>query len=255
VASPHARVTVVIPTHDRPALLADALASVALQQPSPLEVRIANDGDLPVADALAEVPLLELAVIPCDARLLAAARNQAAAGARGEVLAFLDDDDRWRPGHLAGLAAAFDDPRVMVAWRDVEVVRERLESGGGRTDLDRRTIAHDWDPALMRTDDYVPPSAWGVRRSFFEQLGGFDETFACSEDWDFLLRAASLTTPCRVPGATVEIRMRAGGHLSDLAAPGRREALDRLSARHRLQRLELRTFWEVAAEVAAARGR
>jgi len=250
-----ARVSVIVPTHDRTALLADALRSVAAQRPTPLEVRVANDGDQPVDEALAALPLLELTVIPTDARRLAIARNQAAAGARGEVIAFLDDDDRWLPGHLAGLAAAFDDPSVMVAWRDVEVVRERLEPGGARTSLDRRTIAHDWDAGLMRTDDYLPPSAWGVRRAFFERLGGFDESFACSEDWDFLLRAARLTTPRRVPGVTVEIRMRDYGHLSDLQAPGRREALDRLSARHGLPHLELRTFWEVAAEVAAARGR
>lgn len=244
-----------MPTHDRPALLADALRSVAAQRPAPLEVRIANDGDLPVEDALAGVPLLELTVIPCAVRRLSVARNLAAAGAHGDVLAFLDDDDRWRPGHLAGLAAAFDDPAVMVAWRDVEVVRERIAPDGSRADLERRTIAHDWDTALMRTDDYLPPSAWGVRRSFFEQLGGFDEGFACSEDWDFLLRAARLSTPVRVPGVTVEIRMRDGGHLSGFDAPGRRQALDQLSARHALPHLELRTFWEVAAEVAAARGR
>jgi len=194
-------------------------------------------------------------VIPSDARRLAAARNRAVAGARGDVLAFLDDDDRWRPGHLAGLAAVFEDPGVMIAWRDVEVVRERLEPGGARIDLERRTIAHDWDPDLMRTDDYLPPSAWGVRRTFFDRLGGFDEGFACSEDWDFLLRAARLCTPRRVPGVTVEIRMRDVGHLSNLDAPGRRESLDQLSARHGLPHLELRTFWEVAAEVAAARER
>src|SRR5262249_59891034 len=123
-------------------------------------------------------------------------------------LALPDDEDRRWPAPLAGPAAAFDDPGVVGAGRDVEVVRERLEPDGARTNLDRRTIAHDWDAGLMRTDDYLPPSAWGVRRAFFERLGGVDESLACSQDWGFLLRAARPTTPRPGPGGTGEIRMR-----------------------------------------------
>jgi len=55
-----ASVSVIVPTHDRPALLVDALRTVALQRPAPLEVRVANDGDMAVDDALAALPLLEL---------------------------------------------------------------------------------------------------------------------------------------------------------------------------------------------------
>jgi glycosyltransferase involved in cell wall biosynthesis len=242
-------VSVVVPTHDRPALLRDALRSIERQTVAPLEVRIADDGDVPAVEAAGACALLALAVVPCNARRLACARNLAAVGARGDVIAFLDDDDRWRSDHLEGLSAAFEDPAVELAWRDVVVVRERLEPGGARVDLERRRIARDWDPALMKTDDYLPPSAWGVRRGLFERLGGFDETFDYSEDWDFLLRAAAVTRPRRVPGVTVEVRMRDRGHLSDPSLPGRRAALDRLSARHGLAPIEPRTFWEVAGQV------
>src|SRR5207249_9913340 len=91
---------------------------------------------------------LPLVVILVETRLTAASRNRAAAGARGEVLAFLDDDDRWLPDHLAGLAEAFLDPATDFAWRDCAIVQEVLGPGGERRELARRLIAHDWDPAL-----------------------------------------------------------------------------------------------------------
>ena len=245
-------ISVVIPTRDRPELLCDALRSVATQRLAPLEVRIADDGEQSLPPDLDTGGLLECAVVRAGAGLLAAARNRGCAGARGDVLAFLDDDDRWLPEHLAGLAETFRDPSVDLAWRDCAVVRECLEADGTRRELDRRVIAHDWDVPLMCTDDYLPPSAWGVRRALFEQLGGFDESFPFSEDWEFLMRAAERTTPRRVPGVTVEVRMRDGGNMSADFGAGRLECLRKLAARHHLPPIVPKTFWEVAEAVEAA---
>jgi len=235
---PGSSVTVIVTTRDRPELLADALRSVAAQSPPPLEVRIADDGELPVADLLPVLPLLELTLLHVHAGQPGAARNAAAAGARGDVLAFLDDDDRWRADHLAGLSGAFADPAVDFAWRDCEVIRERIDADGARVALARVELARGWDDALMRTNDYLPPSGWAVRRSLFERLGGFDESFRFSEDWDFVLRAAALTRPTRVPGLTVEVRLRAGGNASADFGEERLACLARLAARHGLPPLE-----------------
>ena len=245
-------VGVIVATRDRPLLLPDALASIRAQTLTPLEVRIADNGDVPAHDTVEASGLLEVTVIPVAVRNPGAARNRAAAGARAEVLAFLDDDDRWLPGHLEGLARAFVDPAAGAAYRDSAVIRERVEPDGRRVELERRMIAHDWDPGMMRENDYVPPSALAVRRSGFERLGGFDESFACSEDWDLLLRAAAGGAPRRVPGVTVEVRLRDTGNASANRGPERQACLDRLSRRHRLPALVLKTFWEVARDVSGA---
>jgi len=241
-------VSVVVTTRDRPALLQDALRGVASQSLAPLEVRIADDGTAPPPD-VSTFGTLETVVLPVGSGITAAARNRGAAGVRGEVIAFLDDDDRWLRGHLEGLAAAFCEPACGFAWRDCAVVREELTPAGARRELERRVIARDWDPKLMLTDDYLPPSAWGVRRSLFERLGGFDESFRYSEDWDFALRAAAVTTPRRVAGMTVEVRLREHGNLSRAAGPERLDCLRRLAARHGLPPLVPKTFWEVAGDI------
>jgi GT2 family glycosyltransferase len=245
-------VSAIVATRDRPALLRDALAGVAAQTRPPLEVRIADDGDVPAHEAAGGLAGLEVTVLPVRARQPGAARNAAAAGARGEVLAFLDDDDLWRPTHLEGLAAAFADPAVAAAYRDWEAVRERIGPDGARADLERRVVALGWDAGRMRADDHVPPSTLAVRRSAFERLGGFDLAFGCSEDWDLLLRLAELGAPRRVPGVTVEVRLRESGHLSDTTSPERLACLRRLAERHHLPVPVPRTFWDVA--VALGRG-
>lgn len=246
-----ASVSVIVVTCDRPLLLAEALRSVAAQSHAPLEVRLADDGTVPALDSLTELPLLELTARAVHVGQAAAARNAAARGARGEVLAFLDDDDLWAPDHLAGLLTAFDDPAVGFAWRDSLVVRERIAEDGTRVELDRIALARDWDDALMRTDDYLPPSTWAVRRELFERLGGFDESFRYSEDWDFVLRLAQVSEVRRMPGTSVQVRLRERGNASSIVDAERLDCLARLAARHGLPELAPKTFWEVAQTVAA----
>lgn len=246
---PSPTVSVIVVTRERPRLLADALASVVAQRPAPLEIRIGDDGGGTAAPAAEAVVLLELTLLPLSCHQPGAARNAAAAGAHGDVLAFLDDDDLWLPGHLEGLVSAFADPDVGFAWRDSRVVREQVGPDGARTVLDRRRLARDWDDALMRSDDYLPPSAWGVRRSLFEALGGFDESFRYSEDWDFVLRAEQRTRVRRVPGTTVEVRLRERGNVSADFTPERLDCLRRLAERHGFATPPPKTFWEVALAV------
>src|SRR5262249_17892716 len=108
-------VSVIVVTRDRPAFLADALAGVAAQEEGAPGGRVGDDGGGSSVAVVEPLPLLEVTLLPLSIGQAGAARNAAAAGARGEVLAFLDDDDVWMPGHLAGLSAAFADPGVGLA--------------------------------------------------------------------------------------------------------------------------------------------
>lgn len=96
-------VSVIIPTFQRPQLVARAMCSALAQTLRDIEVIVVGDGPTALsADALAEFNNARLVVHQLAERSGAnVARNVGVALARGEWVAFLDDDDEWMPEKLA----------------------------------------------------------------------------------------------------------------------------------------------------------
>lgn len=206
---PEPLVSVIVPTCNRPALLADALASLAGQSYPRWEAVVVNDGgedpDVP-ASVASKTTYLKL-----DARGGAArARNVALRAAGGAVVAFLDDDDLYLPQHLEKLVAGLQASGAAFAYTKSVPVEERLEDGA-RLEL-RRGFAFEYrySRELLLVRSLMPPTTWGARREAFERCGGFDEGLAWTEDWDMLLRLAELWPFHQVPEVTAEIRVRPG---------------------------------------------
>lgn len=94
------RLCVILPTHNRPALLAEALASLRVQTCADWTAWVVDDASDPAVSAAWD-----------DARIHtlrhdhaeggAAAKNSGIRAAQGEILAFLDDDDCYAPTYLA----------------------------------------------------------------------------------------------------------------------------------------------------------
>jgi glycosyltransferase involved in cell wall biosynthesis len=104
-------VSVVIPTRNRWALLARALASVLDQEGVTLEVVVVDEGSTDETPArLAALTDERVRTLRNDSPTgVANARNRGISAARGEWVAFLDDDDFWAPtkirAQLDGCAA------------------------------------------------------------------------------------------------------------------------------------------------------
>src|SRR5580658_1461470 len=96
-------VSAVIPTRDRPALLACAMRSALRQTWPNLEVIVVVDGPDPLTEAdLQTFADPRLRVIFLDERRGGSdARNSGVRAACGEWIAFLDDDDEWLPDKIA----------------------------------------------------------------------------------------------------------------------------------------------------------
>ena len=240
-------VSVVLTTRNRPGPLAEALERIAAQTHPELELILVRDGGSPLDQAAEgwigrlDFPATRLERDDPPAGV-ARSRNRGVDAARGDAVAFLDDDDLWEPDHVARLAGAFDrDPGLQVAYSDALV----LDTATGAV----RTLAHEFDLAVFGRDGFIPPSAMLIRRGLFGRFGGFDPGLACSEDWDWLLRVArGGGTLARVPGASVTVRIHPEG-LSALLPERlaeRRRSLDELARRHGLAPIEPKTFWEVA---------
>ena len=98
-------VSVVIPVHERPRLLADAVHSALAQDHRPLEIIIVDDGSRDatpdVAQSLARRHAPCVRVLRQARRGVAAARERGRCAARGEFVQYLDSDDLLLPGKLS----------------------------------------------------------------------------------------------------------------------------------------------------------
>ncbi len=254
-------VTVIILTFNRPQRLRMALRSVALQSYPHCEVIVVNDAGVAVEDVIADVQTgadLPITLINLATnRGIAAARNEGIARASGEFIALLDDDDRYRPDHLANLVAALQNtPAGVLAYDDILIQIE----GEPRPDGNIRVIGtcrfgRPYDEKVFDTDDFIAPSAQVIRRSALARSGVFDETIPICEDWDLLLRLRQHGEFVYVPGAVgVDYSFRAtpDDQVSINFGPERYAALALLSTRYNLPPLVPKTFLDVARDLGFA---
>lgn len=183
-------VTVVIPTFNRRTLLARAIQSVAQQTFTDLELIVVDDGSSDrVDEVLAGQPTGNTRlIVHATHQGAAAARNTGIRAARGELIAFLDDDDEWLPDKLAQQIACFRGaPTGTGAVYCGYVLVSDLS---GRTD---RAYVPGNPPAGYV--DFLRSTLFGssiplLARSCFDTVGPFDETLPATHDRDMWLRIA-----------------------------------------------------------------
>jgi len=187
-------ISVIVRTKDRPALLAEAIASIRATG-YPAEIVVVNDGGVtPNIDGVT--------LIDHETSLgRSEAANAGVKAAKNEYVAFLDDDDLYYPEHLATLANAARGSQA-TAWYSDAV--SAFIAGGDRTPM--RIYARDFDLELLFVDNYIPLTTLLLRRADFLALRGFDPLFDLFEDWDFLIRLSQRGKFVRIPRITCEIR-------------------------------------------------
>jgi LmbE family N-acetylglucosaminyl deacetylase len=207
-------VSVIVRTRDRPELLAEALASLADGAYRRAEVVLVNDGGVPPSVPL-DYPLPVVRVDLAASRGRAGAAQAGVAAARGDFVAFLDDDDLAAPEHLATLAGLVQAAGVRVAYTDAAVAVYELDAAGaGWVCRERRLpYSRDFDPDVLAVDNYIPFNTLLIERALFAQAGPFDPELPFFEDWDFLIRLSGVTPFHHLARVTCEYRhFRGGAH-------------------------------------------
>jgi tetratricopeptide (TPR) repeat protein len=230
-------VSVVIPTRDRPRMLVDALRSVGGQSYPHWEALVVNDGGGNIAAVLESLPrewrARMIALEHATPRGPAAARNAAISAAKGAVLAFLDDDDRYGPSHLERLVAGLQTHNAAFTYTAAELVREKL-ADGKRLEVGREPFLAGlrYSRALLLLRNFIPINTWGVRRECFERAGPFDEGLEYLEDWDFLLRLSAQARFHQQHEVTVEYRVTDRNDDSLSKRHAHKPAMEALYRRH-----------------------
>ncbi len=191
-ASGAPRVSVVTPTFNRAELVGCAIDSVLAQTFRDFELVVVDDcsqdNTAEVVSAIVD-PRLRLLRLPKNGGL-SRARNAGIAEARGEWVAFLDDDDEWYPQMLERQLERIDrsaDPRTSVAYclRALQT-RHGLQPSRHTPPLPEGDVLD----SILRGDHQMSSNAHIVKRSALLEVGGFDETLRAAEDKDLWLRLA-----------------------------------------------------------------
>ncbi|MEQ3552475.1 glycosyltransferase family A protein [Pseudonocardia nematodicida] len=186
-------VTVITPAYNVGPWIGEAIDSVLAQTESRFEYLVVDDGSTDdtaqiVAGYAERDPRVRL--IQVENGGSGAARNRALAESESPFVAFLDGDDRWHPQFLRhmletmhtappGVGMAYCHTRVMLESGQVVALRWQP---AGKVDIDKQLVENN------------PPhngSSLMIRRSCFDQVGGFDSTLPSAVDFEMWLRIAA----------------------------------------------------------------
>ena len=188
--------------------LADALESILAQEYPDVELVVidgaSSDGTLDVLEEYRDH--IDILISKPDQGIYDAL-NKGIQHATGDVIGFLHADDLYADSSvLTKVAAVFASDHVDAVYGDLEYVRKsepdkivRYWKSGAYS---ATKLKHGWMP---------PHPTFYVRRSVYEQYGGFDSSFRIAADYDCMLRfLAKGQIRCRyIP--KVMVKMRIGG--------------------------------------------
>jgi glycosyltransferase involved in cell wall biosynthesis len=191
-------VSVIIPTYKHRDYVSLTLDSVFKQTFTDYEVIVINDGS---PDDTGEVlrPFIEqnrIRYIEQENGGQARARNRGLAEAKGEFIAFLDDDDLWPVDKLEWQVAALrEQPAVGVIGGACEFINDDGEHIEDFIPADRSISVE----TLFSGSPFASPGQALIRTSCLRKIGGFNESIWGADDLDLWFRLARQTGFLTVP--------------------------------------------------------
>jgi glycosyltransferase involved in cell wall biosynthesis len=217
-------VSVILPTFNRLPYLRCALDSVEGQTFRGFEVLVLDDGSTDGTYGFLEgyAPNFPFRWFSFRRKERSYLRNFGAHEAKGEFLAFLDDDDEWLPEKLEKQVKFLEqNPDVGLVYTRTKVIHREGGLHKKATALhkslydDQAKRGHRYSDLAYLTVMFT--STVMIRRSLFFHVGGYDEQFSAKEDLDLYLRCSLVSKiDCIGKEPLVFYRCHEGGLSNDL---------------------------------------
>lgn len=203
-------ITIVTPSFDAAATIEQTLASVRAQDYAGQLEHVVVDG----ASTDGTVALLARAGVRHVSepdRGLAHAMNKGIQLARGEVIGELNADDVYEPGALAAVGEAFAaHPAAEWVTGPCNIIdADGQEIRRGITAY-KNALLRRYSLPLYLTQNFISAPATFFRRDVLRELGGFDERYRISVDYDIQLRFARRGDPVVLDRTLSNFRMVEG---------------------------------------------
>ena len=189
-------VSIIMPMRDRATVVGDAIRSVMEQTYPNFELIVVDDGSrddsVSVVRAFTDsrIRLLENKGLAG----VSAARNCGLKVARGDLIAYLDSDNTWRPDYLRAMAGVFQ----VRPDADAAYCGQYLYRGCEREPFGVRFGSYN--PSMLRNHNTIDLNCFVHRRDILKAIGGgFCEEIRRWVDWELILRIARVGRICSVP--------------------------------------------------------
>jgi glycosyltransferase involved in cell wall biosynthesis len=184
-------ISVIIPTYNRAHIVPEAIDSVLAQTYGDFEIIVIDDGSTDVTATVLQRRYGEkITCIRIKNSGLPAARNAGIKAARGQYIAFLDDDDEWLPEKLTlQMQLLQNNSGVGLVYCGCLQIDAEGTVLNQLYPEKRGTVFND-----LLEENYIIGSASAVlvRKELVERAGCFDETLKACEDWDLWIRISRL---------------------------------------------------------------
>jgi glycosyltransferase involved in cell wall biosynthesis len=200
-------VSVIIPNYNYGRYLRQTLESVFSQTYKHLEVVVVDDGSKDDSEIIVKSYSGRVRFVQQKNQGVSAARNRGVKESTGELIAFLDADDLWLPTKLEKqIQRMVQDPAIGLvhcAFQEIDASGKPLEVflEGMEGWVSREMLLFE-RPVVLATG-----STGLVRRTTFENVGGFDVKLCTSADWDFCYRISRLQRIGFVPEPLILYRV------------------------------------------------
>ncbi len=203
--------SIVMPSYQQGSFLEEAVRSVLDQEGVEVELLVMDPGS---TDGSRELLLalkkeygdrLQLHFAPDDGQ--ADAVNRGMALAAGEILGWLNSDDRLRPGALRTIAPFFSDAGPRWVYGRCGIIDE-----GGRS-ISRPIVWYKnmrgqrFSLYKLLTEDFIPQMATFWNRSLWDASGGLDKKRHLAMDYDLFLRFARIVKPSVLTSYLADFRV------------------------------------------------
>jgi glycosyltransferase involved in cell wall biosynthesis len=203
-------ISVVTPCLNAAATIEEAIESVRAQGYSRVEHLVVDGGSSDgTVEILERSEGIRFVSEPDGGRVDAVNKGVAMTG--GDVIAWLNADDRYHDGALRAVGEAFaaDASATWVTGYCDIVDGDGREIRGAVTAYKNALLRH-WSFPLYLTQNFVSDPATFVRRDAFERAGPLDPRYRISHDYDLWLRVGRERPPVVLRRTLASFRMTAG---------------------------------------------
>lgn len=183
-------VSIILPTKDRASVLPRAIDSVLAQDYPNYELLVIDDGSKDTTQQLLASYLKKddrIRILTQPPTGVSAARNLGLAQAQGDLIAYIDSDNRWHPQYLTLMTNGFHSTSRNTGYAGINVYD--YQEGHFHTIVSR------FDYEQLFRSSSIDLNTFMHRRELVDYHGVFDCNMTRLVDWDIILRFTRTNPP------------------------------------------------------------